>query len=138
MDLKQFFNPQYWLGGISETSSVPYDALSIENQLFWVFINTALFFSILGFGLIIWNQFLKRPYQKKFIALVSSNCVTIGLLLLLWFTCRTTNISFVGSRLFLLGILIYFVVITAYLARYYLVFYKVEEAYARRMAQRTY
>jgi predicted membrane channel-forming protein YqfA (hemolysin III family) len=136
MDFLQFFNPEYWLGGISDAQKVPYNPISIQNPLFWWVINVSLFFIILGFTLIIWNQFLKPAYQKKFIALISSNAVGVGMFLLFWFIGRTTNLNFVGSRLFLLGIILYFIGITAYIVRYYLQFYRIEEAYALRMSKR--
>lgn len=130
IDFSKLLTLKYWLEGTTTSDYInvlPVEAGSIFFNLYLVaFCGTLITAIILTTSKLFMN--VANPLQGKF-TFLSQNLAWMGILGLGWFGCRQTNIAFLGSRIWLLVWIIWFLIIIGLFIRYLVTFYPLERAY---------
>lgn len=133
MDWSRFLDINFWKMGVTAETPFVYNPIHINSPFFWIFLNIAVFFSVTGLGLAIYNQFEKQNYKKKLFKIISNHSIFFGFLFLSWFLARLTTIFYLGAPILIFIFVIYLIAIIVYTLRYYFNFYKIEEEYIQRL-----
>lgn len=135
IDWSKFGSLQYWTEGIAGNTAVT-PVVERDSLFFWFF--TVLFTVLFSKGvlLITATTFLdyKNPLVPK-LSLWGNNYLWMGILGLLWFLLRQIEVGFLGSRIWLLVGLVWFLVVLGMIIRYFVAYFPLEWAYYRKNQQ---
>ncbi|MEM1312763.1 MAG: hypothetical protein AAGF07_04865 [Patescibacteria group bacterium] len=135
IDWAKLIDLQYWLEGVAGASSMT-PVMGRDSFFFWFFLYLFSSFLTLGVLLRLYQAFIRsdHPFQKQ-LPFFGNNFMWMGVLGLLWFTLRETSVGFLGARIWLLVGLLWFLVITILLVRYFAIFYRLEINYYNRITK---
>ena len=132
VDWSNFLEIQYWVEGIAGSTSVT-PVVEVGSIFFNFFVT--LFTVLFGLGLVLLTatKFTKEknPLDNKLIVW-GNNYLWMGLLGLLWFLLRQIEIGFLGSRIWLLVGLVWFIVLCVLQIRYFLIYFPLEWKYFKK------
>jgi hypothetical protein len=130
IDFNKLFTLKYWLEGTTTSDYINVLPVETGSLFFYLYLGTFCGFLILAIILTTSKLFMNgsNPLQPKF-TFLSQNLSWMGILGLAWFGCRQANIAFLGSRLWLLFGMIWFLVIAVLYIRYLIQFYPLEKAF---------
>jgi hypothetical protein len=129
IDWHKLVELQYWVEGIAGNTAVT--PIIDKDSIFFTFFSV-LFTSLFAVGIISYfsTRFLnlKNPLISK-LKFYGSNFIQMGLLGLVWLLLRQIEVGFLGSRIWLLVGLVWFLTILVLIIRYLIVYYPLEWAY---------
>jgi hypothetical protein len=129
IDWSRFIDPKYWLegiaGGISQTP-----ALTRDGFFFSFFLYLFSGFFVLAIIMKVVQAFLhdQNPLQSKF-PTWSDNFLWMGILGLLWFILRNIQVGFLGSRVWILIGLVWFLILAYFIIKYFVINWRMEYKY---------
>ena len=132
VDWSKFLDLQYWTEGIAGGSAVT-PVVESGSLFFWFFTGLFTFLFAKGVFMITAQKFLdyQNPLNEK-LSVWGNNYVWMGILGIVWFLLRQIEVGFLGSRIWLLVGLVWFLVILALVIRYFVAYFPLEWAYYKK------
>ncbi len=129
VDWSKLGDIKYWLEGIAGGVSIT-PVIEKGSFFFWFFLYLFSILLFLGIALRVAQAFLhpNHPFQNKF-PFWGNNFIWMGLLGFFWFTLREVSVAFLGARIWLLVGLVWFLTIIAFIIRYFIVFFPLENQF---------
>ncbi len=118
IDQSKLSDIKYWLEGIAGNSSVT-PVVQMNSFIYYLFIYTFASFVTIAIILFVSNQFLnnRNPLKSK-LPFLANNLFWMGVLGLVWFMMRQTQVGFLGARIWLIIGFCWFTVIMFFTLRY--------------------
>lgn len=125
----EFSKFDYWFAGISGNISIT-PPIETNSQFYWFFL--WLFSLIISSAILIKFATIFLHAQHPLVEKINfwgDNVLWIGILGNFWFLCRQLSVGFLGARLWLWFLLIWFLVLVGFIIRYFLVTFQLEYLY---------
>ncbi len=132
IDWDKFKSLDYWLAGISGNIAIT-PIIEKNSQFFWFFLWLfAILFSI-GVLMKISTLFLhiNHPLNSK-LNIWGDNILWIGIVGDGWFLLRQLGVGFLGARLWLLPMVLWFLILFFFIIRYFWLYFYLEYLYFKK------
>ena len=132
VDWSKFLDLQYWTEGIAGNTAVT-PVVEKDSFFFWFFVSLFTYLFAKGVIMVTSEKFLdyKNPLIPK-LSLWGNNYIWMGILGIIWFLLRQIEVGFLGSRIWLLVGLVWFLVVLGLIIRYFVAYFPLEWAYYRK------
>lgn len=137
----EFINLSYWLEGLAGTRGVDNPTslvIQTDSWFFWAYLWIFAFFVIMAILLKLSQSFLNdiHPFQRK-ISIWSTNLALMGVMGFVWFFFRQINANMLNFRLWLLVGIVWLIIFSGLVIRYFWKFYPLEIAsYKKKISQK--
>lgn len=126
---------EYWLEGIAGGAGSSYTIRPVDmsSSFFWVYLYSFSVLFLLGIMIRVSQAFIheENPFQAKFPSL-GNNFISMGILGYFWFFLRQTQITFLGTRIWLIFGVIWFLILGYWFVSYLFTFYGIEMNYFKK------
>lgn len=132
IDWSRLLEIQYWVEGIAGDSAVT-PPVESDSIFFWFYVTLFTVLFSVGIILLTSEKFLnqKNPFASKFV-LWGNNYLWMGVLGMIWFLLRQIEIGFLGSRVWMLVGMVWFLVLFFIQAKYFLTYFTLEWTYYKK------
>lgn len=135
INFSKLFTLKYWLEGTTVGADSNISPVIFGSFFYYFYVGLFCVMLISAILIMVYRLFLvaNHPLHTK-LDFLSQNLIWMGILGITWFAARSTGISFIGSRIWLLFGLVWIISLLAWLIRYFIQFYKLEMAFFNRQA----